>query len=107
MYCSACGRPADETIRRGAEPFCSEEPLTVHSPAVETISAAKLGIGELEMGPDFGRPMITPERGPVATALLYGVLLLCPGKFVLLWVLQRRESRGIRTVAGVPRFGDA
>lgn len=79
----------------------------VRTPSVHEMRAAELGIGELEMGPDFGRPAPTPERGPVATVLLYVVLLLCPAKFVFLWVLQRRESRHIAAPAFAPRTGGA
>lgn len=81
--------------------------LVVRAPVVERASAAELGIGEIEMGRDFGRPTVAPERGAVATVLLYGVLLLCPAKFVMLWMLQRRESRDTRTSAGVPTVGGA
>lgn len=75
--------------------------------AVPDVPAAELGIGEIEMGPDFGRPVVTPERGPFGTALLFGVLLLCPAKFLLLWMLQRQESRQLGTRAGAPASGDA
>ena len=67
--------------------------LSVLAPSNRGAPAAELGIGEFEMGRDFGRPTMMPERGPVATALLSGLLLLCPAKFVLLWALQRQESR--------------
>jgi hypothetical protein len=69
--------------------------------------AAELGIGEIEMGPDFGKPAVPPERGAAATAILYAVILLCPAKFVLLWALQRLESRQIRAPDDAPSFGDA
>jgi hypothetical protein len=85
-------------------------PLTVlptPSPAVPGVPVAELGIGELEMGPDFGRPATPVQRGPIATALLYGLLLLCPAKFVLLWMLQRQESRDIAPPAGAPASGNA
>lgn len=81
--------------------------LTVPASSVRGGPAAELGIGELEMGRDFGKPAVPPERGPVATAILYGVLLLCPAKFVLLWALQRRESRQMRAPDDAPSFGDA
>jgi hypothetical protein len=68
--------------------------------------ATELGIGELEMGPDFGRPVSPPERGPGATAVLYGLVLLCPAKFVLLWILQRREARDMRPTLGTPAASD-
>lgn len=78
--------------------------LTVPASSVRGGPAAALGIGELEMGPDFGKPAVPPERGPVATAILYGVILLCPAKFVLLWALQRRQ---MRAPDDAPSFGDA
>jgi hypothetical protein len=81
--------------------------FTVAAPGVDETPAVELGIGELEMGRDFGRPSTTPERGPIATVLLYGVLLLCPAKFVLLWALQRRESRQMGAPAGAPTPGGA
>jgi hypothetical protein len=81
--------------------------FTAPAPAVPGVPAAELGIGELEMGPDFGRPATPVQRGPVATALLYGLLLLCPAKFVLLWMLQRREARDMALPAGAPVSGDA
>lgn len=79
--------------------------LSVLAPSARGAPAAELGIGELEMGPDFGRPAARPERGPVATVLLYGLLLLCPAKFVLLWALQRQESRQMG-MSGAPAPGD-
>jgi len=79
---------------------------TVPAPAAPAVPVAELGIGELEMGRDFGRPAPTPPRGPVATAVLYGLLLLCPAKFVLLWVLQRREARDMEARATAPAPGD-
>ena len=85
----------------------SLDAIVVRTPSVHEIRAAELGIGELEMGPDFGRPAAMPERGPVATVLLYGVLLLCPAKFVFLWALQRRESRHVAAPAFAPRTGGA
>jgi hypothetical protein len=78
--------------------------LTVPASSVSGGPAAELGIGELEMGPDFGKPAVPPERGPVATAILYGVILLCPAKFVLLWALQRLESRQMRAPNDAPSF---
>lgn len=81
--------------------------LTIPTSSVRAGPAAELGIGELEMGPDFGKPAIPPERGPLATAILYGVILLCPAKFVLLWALQRLESRQMRAPDDAPSFGDA
>lgn len=81
--------------------------LTIPTSSARGGPAAELGIGELEMGPDFGKPAVLPERGPVATAILYGVLLLCPAKFVLLWALQRLESRQMRAPDDAPSFGDA
>ena len=86
------------------------QPLSVlpaPSPAVPGVPVAELGIGELEMGPDFGRPAAPVQRGPIAAALLYGLLLLCPGKFVLLWMLQRRESRDMAPAAGATVSGEA
>jgi hypothetical protein len=77
--------------------------LGVPVAAVDGVAAVELGIGELEMGPDFGRPAEPVQRDPVATVLLYGLLLLCPAKFVLLWMLQRREARDM----GAPAPGDA
>lgn len=80
---------------------------TASAPISPAVPAAELGIGELEMGPDFGRPVSPPpERGPLATAVLYGLLLLCPAKFVLLWVLQRRETRDTRLTVGAPAPSD-
>jgi hypothetical protein len=77
------------------------------APAPPAVPVAELGIGELEFGPDFGRPALPPpQRGPVATAVLYGLLLLCPAKFVLLWVLQRREARHMDVPAGAPAPSD-
>lgn len=99
-----CGVPLLLAVLVGAGPLYV---LTVPASAVHAAPAVELGIGELEMGPDFGRPAMTPQRGPVATALLYGLLLLCPAKFVLLWVLQRGESREMGTPAGAPASGDA
>jgi len=81
--------------------------LSVPPPVVDGVPAVELGIGELEMGRHFGRPVTTPRHGPVATVLLYGLLSLCPAKFVLLWILQRREARDMGPVAGAPESGDA
>ena len=75
--------------------------------AVDGVAAVELGIGELEMGADFGQPADPLQRGPVATVLLCGLLLLCPAKFLLLWMLQRREPRDMDTPAGAPAPGDA
>lgn len=85
----------------------SLDAIVVRTPSVHEMRTAELGIGEIEMGPDFGRPAAMPERGSLATILLYGVLLLCPAKFVFLWALQRRESRHVAAPAFVPRTGGA
>lgn len=70
--------------------------MTIPPPPADDARAPDLGIGELEMGRDFGRPTAAPERGVLATILFGLVLALCPAKFVLLWALQRRESRHVR-----------
>ena len=76
-------------------------------PAADGVPAATLGIGELEMGRDFGQPVTTPPQGPIAMVLLYGLLALCPAKFALLWILQRREARDMGSSAAAPASGDA
>lgn len=85
----------------------SLDAIVVHRPSVHEMRAAELGIGEIEMGRDFGRPAAMPERGRVATVLLYVVLLLCPAKFVFLWALQRRESRQLAAPVSVSLTGGA
>lgn len=51
-----------------------------------------------------------PIARVLAVAISCGVplvLVAALAKFIMLWTLQRRESREMRSAAGVPTFGDA